>query len=59
MENKKNKWFNEVCRKEIEKRRVARDNYNRQCEQITRVIYEKEQENCKLNVYYREKRGVS
>ncbi|KAL4104892.1 hypothetical protein QTP88_020168 [Uroleucon formosanum] len=56
MENKRNKWFNEACRRAIEKRRVMRDNYNKVGDQSTRETYEKERKNCK-RVLQREKRN--
>jgi len=56
MENKRNKWFNEACRGAIEKRRVMRDNYNKEGDQSIRETYEKERKNCK-GVLQREKRN--
>ncbi|KAL4111931.1 hypothetical protein QTP88_015797 [Uroleucon formosanum] len=41
MENKRNKWFNEACRRAIEKRRVMRDNYNKERKNCKRVLKRK------------------
>jgi len=54
--NKENKWFNEVCRKAIEEWRLARENYNRSGDQLSREKYEKERRKCK-SVLQREKRS--
>lgn len=57
MENKKNKWFTEVCDKVIEKRHVVTENYIRSDNQISKEISERERKNC-TRVLQKEK-GVS
>jgi len=36
VENKKNKWFNQICCRAIEKGHMVRKNYNRSGDQIDR-----------------------
>jgi len=47
MKKKKNEWFNEVCRKAVEKRKLSRDSFFMLQDQNTKENYEIERRKCK------------
>lgn len=53
--SKKKKWYNEICRKVIEKRRIARSDFIRIGSQTEKNIFLNERKNCK-RIIQREKR---
>lgn len=55
-QNKKNKWFNEICRKAIEKRKLTRDKYLMLQNQIIKETYERERQICR-HILQREKQN--
>ncbi|KAL4143954.1 hypothetical protein QTP88_006202 [Uroleucon formosanum] len=54
--SKEKKWYNEICREAIKKRRIARSDFIRTGSQIEKNIFLNERKNCK-RIIQREKRN--
>jgi len=58
MKKKNNKWFNEVCRKAVQERKLSRDSFLTSQDQDKKEKYEIERRKCK-HIIQREKKEIS
>lgn len=56
IKNKNNGWFNEVCHKAVEKRKLSRDKYLVLQDQNTKAVDEKERRDCR-HILQKDKRN--